>query len=143
MKEYMILKQEKYIKHTMDFLYSELHCTGAYFLTSDGRLISHKDKHPKATQYSFRPHLDLLLRDDKVFYKTPLTSYKMRDPVLRDFLEARAIQSILVVKLQTNEVFNGYIMLYEKELSRVWQETEVALVMYVAALLEIHINNKK
>ena len=85
----------------------------------------------------------MLLRDDKVFYKTPLTNYKMRDPILRDFLEARSIQSILVVKLQSSEVFYGYIMLYEKELSRVWQESEVALVMYVAALLEIQISNNK
>ncbi len=138
-----IYKDDNAIKHTMDFLYSELHCAGVYFLTSDNRLFSNKYDVPRHSQYNFKPHLECLLRDDKVFYATPLTKYKARDKVLTDFLEERGIQSILIVKLETFGIFSGYVMINEKEITRVWQENEVALVMYVASLLELQILHKK
>ena len=61
----------------------------------------------------------------------------VNDPELRDFLESRAIQSVLIVKLDTFNEFYGYIMLCEKQITRVWQESEIALVMYAASLLEL------
>ena len=138
-----IYKGDKIIKHTMDFLYSELHSSGVMFLTNDNKIISNKNGNPKLSEYNYKPHLEILLKEDKVFYATPLTKYKIADPVLRDFLESHSVQSILIVKLETFNDFKGFIMVYEKEITRVWQESEVALVMYAAALLELQMNHFK
>ncbi len=131
------------IKFTLDYLYSELHCSGAYFLTPEGKIYSNKDDNYKTTGYLIRPHIEMLLKDDKVFYETPLTKYKAEDPILRDFLESRAIQSILIVRLETFNLLNGFILIYENEITRVWQENEVTLVMYVSALLELQLSYRK
>lgn len=136
-----IYKGDRVIKNTMDFLYSELHCSGVYFLNADNKILSNKDNHFKATAYSFKPHFEMLLGDDKVFYASPLTKYKLEDKELSDFVNQRNIQSILIVKLETFNKYIGYIMIYEKEITRVWQEQEVALVMYVASLLELQITH--
>lgn len=136
-----IYKGDKVIKNTMDFLYSELHCSGVCFLGADNRIITNKDNNFKATAYPFKPHLEMLLREDKVFYASPLTKYKSEDKELSDFVNKRAIQSILIVKLETFNKYLGYIMIYEKEITRVWQEQEVALVMYVASLLELQLTH--
>ena len=132
-----IYRDKKYIKHMMDFLYSELHCSGAYFLTSNDEIISFKDEKAIKTNVDYKPHLEGLLRGDSIFYQTPLSKFKQNDKELRDFLEKRSIQSVLIVKLDTFGIFNGYIMICEKEITRVWQESEIALVMYVASLLEL------
>lgn len=132
-----IYRDKKYIKHMMDFLYSELHCSGAYFLTSNDEIISFKDEKAIKTNVDYKPHLEGLLRGDSIFYQTPLVKFKQNDKELRDFLEKRSIQSVLIVKLDTFGIFNGYIMICEKEITRVWQESEIALVMYVASLLEL------
>jgi len=132
-----IYRDKKYIKHMMDFLYSELHCSGAYFLTSNDEIISFKDEKAIKTNVDYKPHLEGLLRGDSIFYQTPLVKFKQNDEELRDFLEKRSIQSVLIVKLDTFGIFNGYIMICEKEITRVWQESEIALVMYVASLLEL------
>ena len=132
-----IYRDKKYIKHMMDFLYSELHCSGAYFLTSNDEIISFKDEKAIKTNVDYKPHLEGLLRGDSIFYQTPLSKFKQNDKELRDFLEKRSIQSVLIVKLDTFGIFNGYIMICEKEITRVWQESEIALVMYAASLLEL------
>ncbi len=129
------------IKYTMDFLYSELHCSGAYFLTTNRKLISNKDDEPKNTGHIFEPHLEMLLKGDKIFYETPLLKYKLDDPVLRDFVDRRSIHSVMIAKLETYGKLYGYIMICEKQITRVWQESEVALLMYVAALLEMELMN--
>lgn len=129
------------IKYTMDYLYSELHCSGAYFLTNENKLISNSNDKPKITGYQFMPHLEMLLKDDTIFYDTPLLKYKLEDPILREFCDSKSIQSILISRIKSFDKLHGYIMIYEKSISRVWQEQEVALVMYVSSILELHINH--
>lgn len=133
---------EKKIKHTMDFLYSELHCTGAYFLTPEKRLISNFHDEPIATGLVMEPHLEILLNGDRFFYDAPLTKYKSSDPVLSKFCNERSIFGLMVAKVGSHNKEFGYIMVYESSITRMWQDTEVALLMYVAALLENEIRNK-
>ncbi len=137
-----IYRDEKYIKHMMDFLYSELHCSGAYFLTKNDEIISYKDERAIKTGIDFKPHLESLLNGDSVFYATPLTKYKQNDNELNDFLNQKSIHSVLIAKLNTFGNYCGYIMVCEKEITRVWQETEIALVLYVASLLELKMIGK-
>ena len=138
--------KDEIIKHTMDFLYSELHCSGTYFLTTDKRLISFNESKPKTTGVSYIPHLEFLLNGDKIFYESPLTKYKHDDLILSDYLEKKAIQSLMIAKLEAFDVLYGYIMITENKITRVWQESEIALLMYTSSLLEIqlmHLKNKK
>ncbi len=137
--------KEEIIKHAMDYLYLQLHCTGAYFLTTDKKLISHNESKPKSTGTNFVPHLEILLNGDKIFYQTPLTKYKHDDSYLSDFIERQGIQAIMLSKIEAFGVLYGYIMISENKITRVWQESEIALLMYISSLLELqlmHLNNK-
>lgn len=127
---------EKEVKYTMDYLYSELHCSGAYFLYSEHKLISNFNRDILSTGIVFEPHLELLLNGEKVFFDNPLTPYKEEDRVLKEFCDMRGIQSLLIAKVGSHDSIFGYIMIYENGFERIWQEKEVALVLYVAALLE-------
>ena len=81
----------------------------------------------------------MLLNSDSLFYETPLTKYKAQDPALNNFIEARGIQSMLVSKLETHGRNFGYLVIFEREITRIWQESEIALVMYASALLELEL----
>lgn len=131
--------KEQIIKSTVDFLYSELHCSYVYYLTPDNKVISNYRDEIRYTGQRYDLHLEMLLNDDTIFYATPLTKYKERDKELNDFIEKRKIMSMLVSKLQTNNRNFGYLVIFERELSRIWQESEIALLMYASALLEMEL----
>lgn len=97
---------------------------------------------PKYTTLSAEPHLEFVLNGDYLFYETPLTKYKEKDPILRKYVEANSIQSFIVSKIKMGEHY-GYIILNEKSISRVWQETEIAMIMYASEEIEIEFKDYK
>ena len=131
--------KDQIIKSTVDFLYSHLHCSYVHYLNTDNTVYSNYYDGIKYTGEQYDLHLEMLLKGDTIFYATPLTKYKAKDPWLNDFLENRNIMSMLAVKLQSHNRNFGYIVILEKELSRIWQENEIALIMYISALLEMEL----
>ena len=47
----------------------------------------------------------------------------------------------MVSKIKTYKMNYGYLVIAEKEITRIWQEHEIALVMYVSTLLEMELMN--
>jgi diguanylate cyclase (GGDEF)-like protein len=135
--------KEQILKSTVDFLYSELHCSYVYYLSPESTVLCNYSDNIKYTGERYDIHLELLLNGDSLFFETPLTKFKAQDPILRDFIEEHGIQSMLVSKLETHGRNFGYIVIFEREITRIWQETEIALVMYVSALLELELCKQK
>ena len=135
--------KEQILKSTVDFIYSELHCSYVYYLSPESTILCNYSDNIKYTGERYDIHLELLLNGDTLFFETPLTKFKAQDPALRDFIEERGIQSMLVSKLETHGRNFGYIVIFEREITRIWQETEIALVMYVSALLELELCKQK
>ena len=126
-------------KSVVDYLYSHLHCTNVYFLTEDKTFVCNYNDGEKMFMHVFEPHLDMMLNGDTIFFETPLTNYKKKDPELNDFIKERKIQSMMVSKLCSYGRNYGYIVITEQEITRRWQENEIALVMYVSSLLEMEL----
>lgn len=131
------------IKSAVDFLYSKLHCSNVYFLTNKGTYISNLSNTEKRTKNNYIPHIELLLNGDSIFHDSPLTFYKAQDLALNDYLNEKQVQGMMISKLQTYGKNYGYIIIFEKEITRIWQESEVALLMYLSALLEMELLNSK
>lgn len=135
-------KEEK-LKGLVDLLYAELHCTASYLLLPNKKYVSNFYSKQKGYHILVEPHLDLLLNGDTIFYDTPLTKYKEKDPALDKYLTERAIQSVIVSKIKMGDYHFGYIVLYENSISRVWQEPELLIVMYASSLLELDFKDYK
>jgi len=129
------------IKNTMDYLYTQLHCSAAVFLTPDKKIITNYYDKPKATGLLFEPHLEMLLNGDDIFYESPLTRVKKADPVFEFYVNENGILSLLVSKLVAHGKCYGYIIIYEKQITRIWQESEIALIMFISELLKIELIN--
>ena len=134
---------EERIKHLVDFLYTELHCSACYFLYPDKRYTCNYYSDIKTTPLLIEPHLELILNGDNIFYDTPLTKYKENDPALSRFCEKYGIQSFIVSKIKLGEYNYGYIVLNEKSITRVWQEAEVTMIMYASSLIELDLKDYK
>ena len=127
------------VKNTMDFIYTKLHCSGVAFLTPDRKLITSYNEQPKSTGLLFEPHLELLLNGDDLFYECPLSRVKSIDPVFSKYANDNLILSLMVSKLSAHDKCYGYIMIFEKQITRIWQETEIALIMFISELLKIEL----
>ena len=132
---------EEKMKHLIDFIYTELHCSACYFLYPDKRYISNYYSNIKQTHLLVEPHLEILLNGDFIFYDTPLTKYKQNDPILNRYVTENGIQSVIISKIRMGDHQYGYIVLNEKSISRVWQEPEIAMVMYATSLIELEYND--
>ena len=134
---------EDKIKHLVDYLYTDLHCTASYFLLPNKKVISNFTSKPKTTFLILEPHLEILLNGDKIFYDTPLTKYKESDPIFAKYVNDNLIHSMIVAKVNVGLRDYGYIILYESTITRVWQESEITLVMYASSLLEFELKDYK
>ncbi len=131
------------MKHLVDFLYTELHCSAAFFLFPDKRFITNYYSDIRSTHLLVEPHLELILNGDTLFYETPLTKYKQLDPLLSKYCADNSIQSFIVSKIKMGAHQYGYIILNEKSISRVWQESEIAMVMYASEAIELEYKEYK
>ena len=131
------------MKHLVDFLYTELHCSAAYFLFPDKRYITNYYSDIRTTHLLVEPHLELVLNGDTLFYETPLTKYKQLDPILSRYVANNSIQSFIVSKIKMGDYQYGYIVLNEKSITRVWQEAEIAMVMYASEAIELEYKSYK
>ena len=131
------------IKSTVDYIYSHLHCSRVYFLTDERTYITNYNDDEKMAVNYFEPHLEMVLRGDTIFYETPLTKYKESDPKFRDWVNERGIQSLIIAKLKTYGRCYGYFIICENQITRIWQDNEIALVMYISTLLEMELMSHK
>lgn len=134
---------EEVQKALVDFLYSEFHCTSVYLLLPNQKFYSNSSDKLRTSSLNVEPHLEILLNSDSIFYDTPLTKYKDADPMLNNYVEEKGIQSLIISKVKYGDYHYGYILILENSISRVWQEREVALVMYASSLLELALKNYK
>ena len=124
-------------RHLINMLYTELHVSSAYFLFPDNKYVCNSHPEVRTTGGQFIPHLEILLNGDFIFYETPLTKFKNNDAIFGKYVDENKIQSIILAKVKLGHYHYGYIALCESTISRVWQENEVALILYAASCLEL------
>ena len=131
------------LKHLVDFMYTDLHCSAAYIMLPDSTYVSNLHEGYKTTGIPYNPHFELLLNGDTIFYDSPLHKYKENDVVFGKYVDENKIKSLIISKVKVGKYQYGYIIITETSMSRVWQEAEVAVVLYATSLLELVLKDYK
>lgn len=92
----------------------------------------------------FSPKIYELLDEYGLYYNNNLFSIKKDSPEMYDFFMKHHILSVLLCAVKDDEGNNyGYLALYETKIERLWQEEDMALLIYISKLLNCYDNNNK
>ena len=128
--------KDEIIKSVVDYINDTLQLAQTFVVTvKDSKIISSSKNHP---YYYDKEYVDMITKvvgDKKILVTSNLFEVKRDYPLANEYLTAKKVQSIIVAKIDVEKYFYGYIVLYENKIVRMWQENDVALIMFVENLL--------
>ena len=135
---------DRVAKDVVDYINDILQLGSVFVVNKDDNRVISSDK--KVPYYYDKPYIDQLgitLGNKKIFSSCDLFDLKASSDYANEYLTEKNVQSIIIAKLSYGEKVFGYLCLYENKIVRIWQENDIALVMYVARLLEMMFLNSK
>ena len=112
----------------------ELNISDLFYIGKDNIFRAVKDftLHVKADDIS-------AVSNDDVYSTSVLEDIKQRSPVFYEALKRRGIETLLVVRVGMDAETDGYLICAEPRSHKIWQESESALVYFLAKLIAYRI----
>lgn len=82
-------------------------------------------------------NIDYLLNEKEFFSCSDTKTIDNKAIKLKEYCEKNAILSILISKISYKGKDIGYIMFNEKNIQRIWQDTDISLLMFISKLFTI------
>jgi diguanylate cyclase (GGDEF)-like protein len=127
---------DEIVKNVVDYITESLQLGMTFVVTvKDNKVISSQKRVP---YYYDKEYVDVLkdvVKDQNIYASSDLKQLKDDSKRAMEYLTTNHIQSIIVAKIKVEDYFYGYLALYENKIIRIWQENDIALVMYVEKLL--------
>ncbi len=127
---------DEIVKNVVDYITESLQLGMTFVVTvKDNKVISSQKRVP---YYYDKEYVDVLkdvVKDQNIYASSDLKQLKDDSKRAMEYLTTNHIQSIIVAKIKIEDYFYGYLALYENKIVRIWQENDIALVMYVEKLL--------
>ena len=126
------------IKSLVDYVNETLQLSLTCVITyDDNRVISSEKKNPYYYERDYIDAMGQILGKEHVYASNDLARIKDENKYACEYLTDRNIQSIVIAKIETKHKLYGYFMTYENKITRIWQENDVALALYIQKLLAI------
>ena len=120
----------KKLQAATPFLTEVLQVSDMYYVDTDGNMRAVNDKTFKAEAAD----IDKIM-DGDVFSESTLNQVKLNSPVFYSVLKDNGFESVLITKIRKQDRIMGYLVCAAKRSFRIWQETERAIMYYLAGLL--------
>ena len=129
------------MKQIVDYAYDLLGCTKFIVFNPERELAISNDK-PGAYKYKCASvaEMEKLLGHKNYYSSTglnPLSEIKQTFTAVRKYAKDNNILSMLLYRVDFKNDTNGYILVYESSITRIWQERDIALLMYIEKIIEI------
>ena len=128
--------KDEIIKDVVDYINDTLQLAQTFVVTvDDNKVISSDKRHPYFYDKEYIDMIPKVTKNKRIYVTNNLFEVKRDYPLANEYLTAKKVQSVIVGKIEVENNFYGYIALYENRIVRVWQENDIALIMYVVNLL--------
>ena len=131
------------IKNIMEYVCNTLQLSQVSFVSPEGKVISSGTNEEHKIDGSCIDILEKISGDDEVFAPLEIRTLKAKDKKAAKFIDDRKILALAISKVKSYKYFYGFILFFETKIERIWQEKDVALLMYVDRLIYILINERK
>ena len=127
---------EEKIKGILDYVTSALQISQTTLLFTDKNKIVSGDGYNCNIDDSCIKILDGLTANDTLFMPTGLNNVLSNDKIIK-FIKENKIITFMVSKVTISKKPFAYFILFEDKITRIWQEKEAALLLYLNKIVEL------
>ena len=130
-------KPDKIIQRALNYLIDVLDFDKAIFIKEDGTMISNSSidsTHLKAKDLSF---IKDYFRNDEIYIKHNIKRARLDDKNLSNLFEKTQARTFVASKIKNKTGILGHLVLLESKNERIWQEKDVAIIMYLDKLIQL------
>ena len=125
------------VKNILDYVTNILQISQAVYLKVNGDIITSTTTPYHHVDEDCVKIITELGGDDEVFAPKQMSEVKHRSPKVQKFIEDRKVLTLAISKVKFHDKTIGHIIFFENKIERVWQEKDVALLMYLDRLFYI------
>lgn len=134
------LSKDEIIQNTLDYLINILHFSQAIFIKNDGDIIANNSsisERIKKTNFDF---ITKLLEDDDIYIPEDMVSMRAKNKEFQKLFDDFHFITFIALKITNKNQLYGHLILFEDKVERVWQERDVAILMYIDKLVQLLYN---
>lgn len=131
------LQPDEVVKNSLDYLINILNFSQAVFIKNDGTIITNVSSISEAINQSNFDFIKDSLVDEEIFIPSNVASLRVEDINYRNLFEKFNFLTFIAAKMDYKNTLYGYLILFESKIERVWQEKDIATVMYLSKLIEL------
>ena len=125
------------IKSMLEYIVKTIQVSQAVFVKPDKTVISSNPQSMHVLDDDCISTISALSGDDEVFAPTDIRHVKESNQKAASFIDERGILTLMISKVKSIRHFYGYVLLFESKIERIWQERDIALLMYLDRLIYI------
>lgn len=124
------------IKNILDYITVSLQLTESVFLGVDKSVIISGDEVRCDIDDDCIKIFDSLTANEPVYAPNGL-NISESNPKMSKFISERKIITFIVSKVVISKKTYGYIILFEDKITRIWQENDIAMLLYMNKIIEL------
>ena len=118
-------------KRVIDALFMDLHPAKAYYVSNDNMVVSATEPDMKKYDGNASFTLGRFLVEREVYASSNPSEVKEKFPLAESFIVKNRVHAFVVVKVGSS----GYILIYENNVTRMWQDYDLVLLHTAATML--------
>ena len=122
---------EQIVGNVLDYLYRSLHVAQAFFLDINNEVkdVKKEEKYFYGKNCNF--FIDKIVGDKEIFSSSDPKDLKDRFPESIEYMEKNKVHAIVISRIKGK----GFFVLYENNVTRMWQDYDLVLIEYASTLL--------
>jgi len=134
-------KQSVIIKKVLDYVAEVIGLNRVSFVFSNGDVISSGKSTKHIVDGSCINLLTGLCDSDGLFVPRSLEALKQDSDIAARFIDESGILTFILSKVADDKRFYGVLMFVETQITRIWQDRDISLILYLSKLFNIMLNN--
>lgn len=128
------------VKSALDYLINILHFSQAVFLKPDGTIITNSSNENNGIKNADLSFVKNLFDTEEIFIPENIEDTRENNPSYKYLFDNFHFLTFIASKIKGSEKLYGYLILFEGNVERIWQENDIAILMYLDKLIQLLYN---
>lgn len=125
------------IQNALDYLTNNLRYSQALFIKKDGKMLTSKFKIENPSQNTDFDFIKNLFEEDEIYIPKDVSKKRLEDKNFQNLFNKYNFITFMASKIINEDSEIGYLILFESKVERVWQEKDIAILMYLDRQIEL------